>query len=48
MLITNFELRWLPTERTHVRLRISNLETVSLEYALSFFRLDRSRTTVHE
>jgi hypothetical protein len=37
MLIANFELRWLPTERTHFRLRVSNLETQPLEYALDFF-----------
>lgn len=37
MLIANFELRWLPAERTHFRLRVSNLEAQALEYTLDVF-----------
>jgi hypothetical protein len=34
MLVSNFELRWTPQERTHFRLRVSNLESQPIEYAL--------------
>ena len=36
MLVTNFTLVWAATERTEVRLRLSNLEAVPLVYAVDF------------